>query len=74
MAEILDFCYFVSPTQEEQASRVAAVQRVSEVVKYIWPHCKVRVSSCCYLLGLHVILDLGFDWLVCDHDLSSAAL
>ncbi|MQL93319.1 hypothetical protein Taro_025959 [Colocasia esculenta] len=30
--EILDFCDFISPTSEEQASRDAAVQRVSEVV------------------------------------------
>lgn len=40
-AEILDFCDFVSPTPEEQASRSAAVQRVFEVVKHIWPDCKV---------------------------------
>ncbi|KAK1275514.1 hypothetical protein QJS04_geneDACA022473 [Acorus gramineus] len=41
--EILDFCNFVSPTPEEQASRTAAVQRVFEVIKYIWPHCKAEV-------------------------------
>ncbi|KAG1346779.1 terminal nucleotidyltransferase 4A [Cocos nucifera] len=41
--EILDFCDFVSPTPEEQASRSAAVQRVFEVVKHIWLHCRVEV-------------------------------
>ncbi|XP_073006870.1 uncharacterized protein [Typha latifolia] len=41
--EILDFCDFVSPTPEEQASRSAAVQSVFEVVKHIWPQCKVEV-------------------------------
>ncbi|XP_077228080.1 uncharacterized protein LOC143861075 isoform X2 [Tasmannia lanceolata] len=41
--EILDFCDFISPTQEEQASRSAAVQRVFEVIKHIWPNCRVEV-------------------------------
>ncbi|KAJ6798101.1 non-canonical poly(A) RNA polymerase PAPD5 isoform X1 [Iris pallida] len=41
--EILDFCDFVSPTPEEQDSRAAAVERVSESIKYIWPHCKVEI-------------------------------
>ncbi|KAG9447818.1 hypothetical protein H6P81_013946 [Aristolochia fimbriata] len=41
--EIVDFCEFISPTQEEQASRVAAVQRITELIKYIWPHCRVEV-------------------------------
>ncbi|KAJ4980711.1 hypothetical protein NE237_031548 [Protea cynaroides] len=41
--EILDFCSFLSPTPEEQASRTMAVERVSEVIKYIWPHCRVEV-------------------------------
>lgn len=41
--EILDFCDFISPTQEEQVARVAALQRVIEVVLYIWPHCNVEV-------------------------------
>ncbi|XP_058095825.1 poly(A) RNA polymerase protein 1 isoform X2 [Magnolia sinica] len=41
--EIFDFCEFVSPTQEEQTQRAAAVQRVFEVVRYIWPHCQVEV-------------------------------
>lgn len=40
-AEILDFCVFVSPTPEEQASRAAAVHSVFEVIKHIWPQCKV---------------------------------
>ncbi|KAL5989459.1 hypothetical protein ACLOJK_010351 [Asimina triloba] len=41
--QILDFSDFVSPTEEEQANRAFAVQRVFEVVRYIWPHCKVEV-------------------------------
>ncbi|KAH7860969.1 hypothetical protein Vadar_020089 [Vaccinium darrowii] len=40
---ILDFCNFLSPTPEEQASRNAAVWSVFEVVQYIWPNCKVEV-------------------------------
>ncbi|XP_076889438.1 uncharacterized protein LOC143540200 [Bidens hawaiensis] len=41
--EILDFCDFLSPTAEEQVSRNAAVEGVSDVIKYIWPNCKVEV-------------------------------
>ncbi|XP_043702202.1 terminal nucleotidyltransferase 4B [Telopea speciosissima] len=41
--EIVDFCSFLSPTPEEQASRAKAVECVSEVIKYIWPHCRVEV-------------------------------
>lgn len=41
--EMLHFSDFISPTSEEQASRDAVVQRVSEVIKYIWPHCSVKV-------------------------------
>eukprot|EP01018_Ginkgo_biloba_P003375 Gb_02324 [translate_table: standard] len=41
--EIANFCQFVSPTPEEQAARLAAVERVSEVIKFIWPHCQVKV-------------------------------
>lgn len=41
--EILDFCDFISPSPEEQSSRTAAVQDVSDVVKHIWPQCKVEV-------------------------------
>ncbi|KAK3161539.1 hypothetical protein QOZ80_1BG0078380 [Eleusine coracana subsp. coracana] len=41
--EILDFCDFISPSAEEQSSRSAAVQAVSDVVKHIWPQCKVEV-------------------------------
>ncbi|CAK7327636.1 unnamed protein product [Dovyalis caffra] len=42
-AEIVDFCDFLSPTQEEQASRAEAVRCVFNVIKYIWPNCKVEV-------------------------------
>lgn len=41
--EILDFCEFLSPTPEEEASRSAAVESVFDVVKYIWPDCEVEV-------------------------------
>lgn len=41
--EILDFCDFLSPTSEEQVSRNTAVESVSDVIKYIWPKCKVEV-------------------------------
>ncbi|KAF8675747.1 hypothetical protein HU200_047231 [Digitaria exilis] len=41
--EILDFCDFISPSTEEQSSRTAAVRAVSDVVKHIWPQCKVEV-------------------------------
>ncbi|TKW15988.1 hypothetical protein SEVIR_5G269400v4 [Setaria viridis] len=41
--EIIDFCDFISPSTEEQSSRTAAVQAVSDVVKHIWPQCKVEV-------------------------------
>ncbi|PON31777.1 nucleotidyl transferase, partial [Parasponia andersonii] len=41
--EIVDFCDFLSPTPEEQDSRNTAIQRVSDVIKYIWPNCVVDV-------------------------------
>nr|GEV54616.1 non-canonical poly(A) RNA polymerase PAPD5 [Tanacetum cinerariifolium] len=41
--EILDFCDFLSPTAEEAVSRNTAVKDVSDVIKYIWPNCKVEV-------------------------------
>ncbi|XP_039122643.1 LOW QUALITY PROTEIN: terminal nucleotidyltransferase 4B [Dioscorea cayenensis subsp. rotundata] len=51
--EILDFCDFISPTTGEQALRTAAVERVSDVVKYIWPHCKVEVFGS-FTTGLYL--------------------
>ncbi|KAI6687306.1 hypothetical protein NL676_024134 [Syzygium grande] len=41
--EIVDFCDFLSPTPEEQASRNEAVNSVFGVIKYIWPNCNVEV-------------------------------
>lgn len=41
--EIVDFCDFLSPTPEEQASRNTAVDCVFDVIRYIWPHCKVEI-------------------------------
>ncbi|KAH9323182.1 hypothetical protein KI387_017821, partial [Taxus chinensis] len=40
---ITDFCHFLSPTPEEQAARLAAIGRVSEVIMFIWPNCEVKV-------------------------------
>ncbi|KAH7685731.1 Polynucleotide adenylyltransferase protein [Dioscorea alata] len=51
--EILDFCDFISPTTDEQDLRTAAVERVSDVVKYIWPHCKVEVFGS-FTTGLYL--------------------
>ncbi|VFQ80047.1 unnamed protein product [Cuscuta campestris] len=41
--EIIDFCDFLSPSQEEQEARNAAVERVFDVIKYIWPESKPEV-------------------------------
>ncbi|PIN08919.1 DNA polymerase sigma [Handroanthus impetiginosus] len=41
--QILDFCDFLSPTPEEQASRNAAIESVFEVIKYIWPNAEAEV-------------------------------
>ncbi|XP_059661516.1 uncharacterized protein LOC132307704 isoform X1 [Cornus florida] len=41
--EILDFCEFLSPTPEEQATRKTAVDIVFDVIRYIWPNCKIEV-------------------------------
>ncbi|KAM3343346.1 terminal nucleotidyltransferase 4B [Capsicum galapagoense] len=41
--EIVDFCEFLSPTLEEQASRNEAIECVFNVIKYIWPNCKPEV-------------------------------
>lgn len=39
--EIVDFCDFLSPTPEEQDARNTAIERVSDVIKYIWSNCEV---------------------------------
>ncbi|KAK7272528.1 hypothetical protein RJT34_29184 [Clitoria ternatea] len=41
--EIVDFCEFLSPTQEEKAARDLAIESVFDVIKHIWPHCQVEV-------------------------------
>ncbi|KAF3442102.1 hypothetical protein FNV43_RR16018 [Rhamnella rubrinervis] len=41
--EIVDFCEFLSPTREEQDARNEAFKCVCDVIKYIWPNCKVEV-------------------------------
>ncbi|XP_070663723.1 uncharacterized protein [Malus domestica] len=54
--EIVDFCDFLSPTPEEQESRSAAVQRVSDLIKYIFPRSKGAVSKWPPLRPLCLIL------------------
>ncbi|KAL9232429.1 hypothetical protein vseg_007543 [Gypsophila vaccaria] len=51
--EILDFCDFLSPTPEEGKSRDSAIQRVSDVIRYIWPNCRVEVFGS-YRTGLYL--------------------
>ncbi len=41
VAELVDFCDFLSPTPKEQAARDTAIKIVFDVIKYIWPNCKV---------------------------------
>ncbi|WKA12146.1 hypothetical protein VitviT2T_029564 [Vitis vinifera] len=41
--EILDFSDFLSPTPKEQSARNAAIESVFNVIRYIWPNCKVEV-------------------------------
>ncbi|XP_031406004.1 terminal nucleotidyltransferase 4B isoform X2 [Punica granatum] len=51
--EIVDFCDFLSPTPEEQALRNSAVESVFEVIKYIWPNCRVEVFGS-FCTGLYL--------------------
>ena len=38
----------ISHSTEEQSSRTAAVQAVSDVIKHIWPQCKASEFSCAW--------------------------
>ncbi|CAN8252781.1 unnamed protein product [Cochlearia groenlandica] len=49
--EIVDFCEFLSPTQEEKAKRDEAMESVNVAIQYIWPNCKVKVFGS-YKMGL----------------------
>ncbi|CAA7043428.1 unnamed protein product [Microthlaspi erraticum] len=51
--EIVDFCDFLLPTQEEKALRDAAMDNVRSVIQYIWPNCKVEVFGS-YRTGLYL--------------------
>ncbi|CAN8301994.1 unnamed protein product [Cochlearia groenlandica] len=51
--EIVDFCDFLLPTQEEKAQRDAAMDGVRSVIEYIWPNCKVEVFGS-YRTGLYL--------------------
>lgn len=62
VAEIIDFCDFVSPTPEEQASRADAVQSVMEVIKYIWPQCKVWFSI--IAIPITLVAYVSLDWII----------
>ncbi|KAK8353968.1 hypothetical protein V6Z12_A05G192600 [Gossypium hirsutum] len=53
VAEIVDFCDFLSPTPEEQAARDAAVHSIFDVIKYIWPACKPEVFRL-FMIGLYL--------------------
>ena len=41
--EIVEFCRFLEPTDEETAARGAATERVAQVIKAIWPGAVVQV-------------------------------
>ena len=80
VAEILDFCDFISPSTEEQSSRTAAVQDVSDVVKHIWPQCKAsHPLSPCSLCQIavnhfgdsHSCMAGGSFWIFQDRSLST---
>ncbi|KAF2286026.1 hypothetical protein GH714_009767 [Hevea brasiliensis] len=51
--ELVDFCDFLSPTPKEQAARDTAIKIVFDVIKYIWPNCKVEVFGS-YKTGLYL--------------------
>ena len=64
--EIVDFSRFLEPTEAEASSRTAAVERVRDVVKGIWPNARFEVhgsfATGMYLPGSDidaVILDSG---------------
>jgi len=64
--EVIDFCRFVEPTPEEASSRRAAVSRVEELVRWIWPESRLELFGS-FATGLYlpssdidtVILDSG---------------
>jgi hypothetical protein len=41
--EVVEFCRHVTPAAEEAAQRQAAIDRVAEVVRSIWPSADVQV-------------------------------
>jgi DNA polymerase sigma len=42
-AEIVEFCRYLAPSSEEQAQRQAAIDRIGEAVRAIWPSADVQV-------------------------------
>ncbi|KAG8474543.1 hypothetical protein CXB51_031349 [Gossypium anomalum] len=53
IAEIVDFCDFLSPTPEEQVARDAALYSIFDVIKYIWPACRPEVFGS-FRIGLYL--------------------
>ncbi|KFK26997.1 hypothetical protein AALP_AA8G320800 [Arabis alpina] len=51
--EIVDFCEFLMPTDEEKSMRDEAMDGVRSVIQYIWPNCKVEVFGS-YRTGLYL--------------------
>ena len=43
--EIVDFCRFLEPTEDEEKTRLAAVERVREAVMTIWPSSRFEVHG-----------------------------
>jgi non-canonical poly(A) RNA polymerase PAPD5/7 len=64
--EIVDFSRYLEPTEDEAASRAAAVERVRDIVKDIWPDARFEVHGS-FATGMYlpssdidaVILDSG---------------
>jgi DNA polymerase sigma len=52
-AEIVEFCRFLEPTEEEGAARAAATARVAGVVTTIWPDAVVEAFGS-YATGLYL--------------------
>eukprot|EP00916_Digyalum_oweni_P016159 GHVL01026504.1.p1 GENE.GHVL01026504.1~~GHVL01026504.1.p1 ORF type:complete len:470 (-),score=108.88 GHVL01026504.1:166-1575(-) len=45
--EIMDFCFWISPTPEERSGRTQALSRVIREAEALWPDCKPLVFGSC---------------------------
>ena len=52
-AEIVEFCRFLEPTDEETAERSAATERVRGVIQAIWPEAVVQIFGS-FATGLYL--------------------